>query len=174
MPESRRSQTGSASFSEFLSQSAGWFSVPDRRAAMTTPSGTHILPHHTGVLVFENVTVVHEGMFPHRGVIEGNQKFGLILDQRHVLPPRQMGGRWRARERQDAKRRAVHVERMSHADRDDFPDFQRSKPALNVNAGQVMGLSVDAQAREHSHLRRPLTSADPAVEYELAAADSAI
>src|SRR5216683_1265644 len=35
-----------------------------------------------------------------------------------------------------------------------------------------MSLSVDAQAREHAHLRRPLTSADPAVQHELAAADS--
>jgi len=38
--------------------------------------------------MFEDMTVIHEGMLPRRGVIEGNQKFGLVLDQNHVLPPR--------------------------------------------------------------------------------------
>jgi hypothetical protein len=32
-------------------------------------------------------------MFPRRGVIKGHQKFGLFLDENHVLPARQMGGR---------------------------------------------------------------------------------
>src|SRR5258706_13997214 len=66
-------------------------------------SRAHILPHHPGILVFEDVTVIHEGMFRCRWVIKGNQKFGLVLDENHVLPPRQMSRRWCARERQNAK-----------------------------------------------------------------------
>jgi hypothetical protein len=62
------------------------------------PSGAHILSHHPGILMFEDVTVIHEGMLPRRGMIEGNQKLGLVLDEDHVLPTRQMSGRWRALE----------------------------------------------------------------------------
>src|SRR4030081_297111 len=63
---------------------------------------------------------------------------------------------------------------MSHSERDDLPDLQRAKLGLDVNAGQVMGLAVDAQAGEHAHLGRPFSSAQPAVQHELAAADGAI
>src|SRR5258708_9286788 len=56
-------------------------------------SRAHILPYHPGILVFEDVTVIHEGMFRCRWVIKGNQKFGLVLDENHVLPPRQMSRR---------------------------------------------------------------------------------
>jgi hypothetical protein len=31
-------------------------------------------------------------MFPRRKVTESNQKFGLVLDENHVVPPRQMSG----------------------------------------------------------------------------------
>ena len=34
-----------------------------------------------------------------------------------------------------------------------------------------MGLSVDAQTGDHAHLRRPLTTANPAVQQEFAAAN---
>ena len=61
-----------------------------------TASGAHILPHHAGILVFEDVTVIHEGMLLRGGVIKGNQKFGLVLDENHVLPARQMSRRRRA------------------------------------------------------------------------------
>src|ERR1700693_1601977 len=58
------------------------------------------------------------------------------------------------------------MEGMSHAERDDFPDLQRAKPRLDINTGQVMSLAVNAHARERTRLRRKLTSADPAVQYE--------
>ena len=58
--------------------------------------------------------------------------------------------------------------------RDDLPDFQCAKLGLDVNAGQIVGLSVDAQARKLARLRRPLTSTYPAVQHELTAVDSSL
>jgi hypothetical protein len=58
--------------------------------------GANVLPHHSRILMFEDVTVIHEGMRPRRGMIEGNQKLGLVLDKNHVLPTRQMSRRRRA------------------------------------------------------------------------------
>lgn len=77
----------------------GKFTIPILDAGSGDPSGAHILPHHAGIRMFKDVTVIHEGMLLRRGVIEGNQKFGLVLDENHVLPARQMSRRWRAIER---------------------------------------------------------------------------
>ena len=66
---------------------------------LVAPSGAHILPHHPGILMLKDVTVIHKGVFPRRGLIKGNEKFCLILDESHVLPTRQVSRRWRARQR---------------------------------------------------------------------------
>src|SRR6266849_6622752 len=63
------------------------------RPTAAAPSEAHILSHHPSILVFEDVTVIHEGMFPRRGLIKGNQKLGLVLDENHVLPTCQMSRR---------------------------------------------------------------------------------
>jgi hypothetical protein len=60
---------------------------------------------------------------------------------------------------------------MSHADRDDFPEFQRAEPGLDVDAVKVVGLAVDAQAGKHSHFCWSFTSAYAAVEHEPAPPD---
>jgi len=66
--------------------------------AFAGPSSADILSHHPGILVFENVAVVHEGMVPRGGSVKGDQKVGAVLNENHVLPPRKMRWRWRIRE----------------------------------------------------------------------------
>lgn len=68
-----------------------------------------ILPHHPGILVFKDVAMVHEGMLSRGRSVKGDQKVGGILNENHVLPSRKMRWRWRTRERQDSKCRAVHM-----------------------------------------------------------------
>ena len=48
--------------------------------------GTRVLCHQSGFFVFEDVAVIHEGVLPCRWPIEGDQKFGLILDEHRVFP----------------------------------------------------------------------------------------
>jgi hypothetical protein len=40
----------------------GKFTIPIFDARSDGPLGAHILPHHAGILVFEDMTVIHEGM----------------------------------------------------------------------------------------------------------------
>src|SRR6266566_3327894 len=43
--------------------------LPKICAAFRDRSSAHVLPHHPGILMFEDVAVIHEGMFPcHRPV----------------------------------------------------------------------------------------------------------
>jgi hypothetical protein len=42
--------------------------------------------------MFEDMTMIHEGMLRSCRGTEGNQKFGLVLDQNHVLHPARWAG----------------------------------------------------------------------------------
>lgn len=77
--------------------------------------------------------VIHKGMLSRGRSVKRDEKFRFILN--YVFPTRQMSRWWRTPERQYAKRRAVHMERMRHADRDDLPHFERSKLGLYLDAG---------------------------------------
>ena len=64
----------------------------------------------------------------------------------------------------------MDMERMLHADGENFPYLARSESDLLVDPTQVMGFSVDAHGMTHLHFARPLVCrAHPAVQDELAA-----
>src|SRR5215470_5027057 len=98
------------------------------------PSGANILPHQSRLLMLKDVAVIHEGMLARCRLIEGHEKLRLILDKYRVLPASQMSWRRCSFDRQDAKQRAVDVERMRHSNRDDFPDLGRSQPCFDIDA----------------------------------------
>ena len=56
--------------------------------------GAYILSHQSCLLVFEDVTVIHERMLARRRLIEDNEQFRLVFDQHRILPTPKMCGRW--------------------------------------------------------------------------------
>src|SRR5476651_2113049 len=60
--------------------------------ASSSPSCTHILPHHSTILVFENVTVIHEGMLPRRRLFKDDENFSCLLDENDIFPTCEMSG----------------------------------------------------------------------------------
>src|SRR3984885_6111468 len=62
--------------------------------------GANVLPHHSRIFVFEDVTVIHKRMLPLCPTIKGNQELSFVLHEHNVLPARQMCSRWRAAQRQ--------------------------------------------------------------------------
>src|SRR5215510_9907645 len=98
--------------------------------SMSAASRAHILAHHSSVPMFEDMTVVHKGMLAGGRLVKGDEKFGLILNENYICPTCQMSRWWRALQRQYAKRHTMHVERMSHSDRDNLPHFKCSKLGL--------------------------------------------
>ena len=78
-------------------------------------SGAHVLSHQSGLLVLEDVAVVHERVVARCRPIESDEKLRFILNQHHVLPARKMR-RWRrSRDGQDAEQCAVDMKRMCHS-----------------------------------------------------------
>ena len=66
-------------------------------------SAAHILPHHPGIGMFQDVAMIHEGLFPRGRLVEGDENLRLVLDKRDVLPAREMRRGWRPAERQNTK-----------------------------------------------------------------------
>jgi len=78
-------------------------------------------------------------------VIEGDQKFGLSSTRTTSFQPPDAPAVARHRVIKCGMTRRAR-EKDEPCDRNDFPDFQCAKPGLDVDTGEVMGLSVDAQA----------------------------
>ena len=103
--------------------------------------------------------MIHEGMLPRCRLIEGDEKFGLVFDEHSILPAREMWRRWRSLDRQDAKQCAVDMKWMRHSDRDDLPDLGRSKLCLDIDASDVIGLSIDSDESECLAMRATFRAA---------------
>src|SRR3974377_73616 len=108
------------------------------------PSGAHVLAHQSGLLMLEDMAVIHEGVVARCRLIESDEKLRRILDKHHVFPAREMRRWWRSRDGQDAEQSTVDMKRMCHSSRDDLPDFACSELGRDIDAFHVERLSVYA------------------------------
>ena len=128
-------------------------------------SSAHILPH-PGILVFEDVTMVHKRIFPCRGSIEGHEKLGLVFDQNYVFPPRKMCSRRCAAERQNAQGAELQSAAAStyprtnlRAARSRAAAIEQSKKPMTdpVKGTSAVNGAIDRSRRINHYLASPLT-----------------
>jgi hypothetical protein len=62
-------------------------------------SGADVLPHQSGLLVLEDVAMIHERVFARCQLTESDEKLRLILNKDHVFPAREMSPRRSSRDR---------------------------------------------------------------------------
>ena len=53
----------------------------------------HVLSHQSGLLMLEDVAMIHERVVARCGTIESDEELRAVLDKHHVLPAGEMSGR---------------------------------------------------------------------------------
>src|SRR5271165_2182901 len=106
-----------------------------------TRLAANVLSHQPGLLMLEDVTMIHEGVLARCQLIESDEKLRPVLDKHYVFPAREMSGRRCSRDGQDAEQCAVDVKRVCHSSRDYLPDLAGSDLGLYVDAFHIERLS---------------------------------